>query len=280
MPLEMASHSAILYQNYAIIFGGQSFEWNIPISNKLNAFNFKTCRWTVLDNAETENELRPPPVYGHAAVKDNEEYMYIFGGETGFDENNNVNRIDLREAIPSWEKIHHSSHLDLLGYRHECVFYENMLLVFGKDAALENPMAFIDALNLGNQEWTVLQTNPDEVHGFPQSRCCFGLARFENDVYISGGVGDKLYDDVWKYSLAEKNWTKLSLTLPEPVYLHGFYINESGCMFLYGGMTNGQRNLGNLYSFWLKVPSLKHICCDLIPDSTMKSLYMNNEFEF
>lgn len=273
VPVEMASHTVCLDQNHILIFGGTGVPFGHSNSNKLYAFNLHNFQWHSLDRAETENPLRPIPSYGQASVLDKKRNLYIVGGTTGFSYNCDVHRINLNEISSSdttpWQKLEPKNRvLDLERYRHECVYYKNKLILFGGGVSTEAiSLDNLDFFDLKSLQWRKIFAEPDGTNGFPGPRRCLGLARWKNQVYLSGGCtssSTSVYDDIWKYDLRSNQWTKLILALPEPVSFHGFTINDTGCLFLYGGTTKENDRRGRLYKFWLEPPSLKQLCCDTL----------------
>ena len=76
LPPSRAGHSAVLYQDRMIVFGGKDED-----NNKLNdiwAFDFPTNKWSEIQLSEA-NYLKPTTRSGHSACIYN-DFMVVFGG--------------------------------------------------------------------------------------------------------------------------------------------------------------------------------------------------------
>ena len=76
LPPPRAGHSAILYHDQMIVFGGKDED-----NNKLNdiwAFDFPTSKWSEIQLSET-NYIKPTIRSGHSACLYN-DIMIVFGG--------------------------------------------------------------------------------------------------------------------------------------------------------------------------------------------------------
>eukprot|EP00057_Strongylocentrotus_purpuratus_P012196 XP_011666670.1 PREDICTED: kelch domain-containing protein 10-like [Strongylocentrotus purpuratus] len=117
----------------------------------------------------------------------------------------------------------------------------------------------VNAFDTESRQWELLDTRPDERHGFPGPRRCHGCAQLGTVGYVSGGFdGRKIYDDVWMLDLTTLQWTKLDTKLPRPVYFHSSAITPNGCMFIYGGVLDpqGTERSDTLVRVWVRIPSL------------------------
>jgi hypothetical protein len=70
------------------------------------------------------------------------------------------------------------------------------------------------ALDLKTNTWSVFYT-PGKGEVCPQSRGNFGLALFNNDVWVFGGTnGVKTLNDLWKFQMATKTWKEVKAENP------------------------------------------------------------------
>jgi N-acetylneuraminic acid mutarotase len=178
--MERNFHSAILYKQKLIIFGGKENGY----LNDVHEFNIQTEKWSrIITNS---NENQPTPRYGHTAVlwQDN---MYVYGGydNEGFCDNN-MYTLDLvtnhwlpKHQLPTIpERFHHTSEL----------FPDTgLLLIIGGCNHKKQALKSVFEINLNN--YTVRECSP-----LPEAR--FGHCSYNTfgNIYIAGGC-DYEYDN-------------------------------------------------------------------------------------
>ena len=71
-----------------------------------------------------------------------------------------------------------------------------------------------------------------------------------------------MFGDVWQLSLVTRQWARLRVDLPVPVYFHAMTVSEEGKMIMFGGVDDIEANTRTcaVYSAWLRVPSLRTLC--------------------
>jgi hypothetical protein len=282
MPKELASHAAVLHDNYVLVYGGTGVPFGHNSSNKLYALNVKTGKWRVIPTAPAENDnipaIAPPEQYGHAFVR-NRNKLYITGGTSGFDYNMQVFELTMHGVSDANPQGGYKCRSLLRGaelvprYRHEAFFFDGKLHVLGGGTTnTVCPMENVDVFDVASGLWTPLPIQPDPVNGQPAARRCHGLAVYEEpfangqrlSVYICGGYnGTDTFDDVWELKISragsaiEYSWRKFSHNLPRSLYFHGMTATPNGSLLVFGGVDGetGERS-AKLYRCWLKPPSL------------------------
>ena len=97
-PLEILHHSAVLWNDYIIIFGG--CEKNIRFSDKIHFYNYKKNEWF----QPNVTGIKPPAKQRHTSTLVNNESMVVFGGYVGYQNNDKVVRVlDLKNL--NWNII-------------------------------------------------------------------------------------------------------------------------------------------------------------------------------
>jgi len=124
MPVELASHSALLHGNHLVLFGGTGVPFGEAASNQLHVCNLPSLEWT---HIVCTGQL-PICIYGHTMmVFDNS--LYVFGGTTGWEYNSDVHRLDLESFV--WDLVDVSGVRPNGRYRHEIASIGNEMFVFG-----------------------------------------------------------------------------------------------------------------------------------------------------
>jgi hypothetical protein len=111
--------------------------------------------------------------------------------------------------------------------------------------------------------------------GIPAARRCHGCVQLpdseqqETVVYICGGHdGNEIFSDVWRLELQSLQWSRMvSCSLPRPVYFHSVAVTPSGCMYSFGGITEGGDNAtrtADANCAWMCIPKLTEICWEAI----------------
>lgn len=79
MPVELASHSALLHGRNLLVFGGTGVPFGDAASNQLHACNLNTLQWS---HVECEGD-KPIRLYGHVSIAtvayDSPNYYNIMG---------------------------------------------------------------------------------------------------------------------------------------------------------------------------------------------------------
>lgn len=262
-PKELASHAALLTGHYLLVFGGTGVPFGFSSSNSLHLCDLRTHQWK---KVSTTGSL-PPKQYGQAMTLVGKS-LYVIGGTTGYEYSIDVHKLDLNSLI--WEELE-TSEKPKERYRHEVASDGNRIFVFGGGTATESTeFTEIPAFNLQSNKWELVQTQPDTScsttvsdQGYPCARRCHSLVHRGEVVFICGGYnGEEIFPDIWQINLRTLAWQRLQAELPQPVYFHSAALTDSGCMYIFGGVTHIGENTrtSEVYSMWLSVPKLKEMC--------------------
>ncbi|XP_074645781.1 kelch domain-containing protein 10-like [Tubulanus polymorphus] len=262
MPVELASHAALLLGNNLLVHGGTGTPFGYSSSNQLYACNLRTLQWV---NIQCNGTL-PGEVYGHSLTVVG-KYIYMFGGTTGFEYSDDVHKLDLETFI--WERIPiddrkppDNRRRPKGRYRHEAVTDGEKVFIFGGGRAYATyGFEELDVFNIKENVWEKHTCQPAGSIGFPKPRRCHSCVRYKNNVFICGGYnGAEPFNDLWKMNLTTYQWSKFS-QLPNPVYFHSADVTVDGCMYIFGGVNviDTERN-ADIYRIWLHPPTLKEQC--------------------
>ncbi|XP_033106572.1 kelch domain-containing protein 10-like [Anneissia japonica] len=276
MPTEVASMAMLLVGSTIVVYGGTGFPFGFTSSNKIYTLNLRSLKWK---KHVTEEEYSPIRTYG-SAICVNKENLYVYGGTTGWSYTSNVDCYNMDSL--SWSSVYDSSidwppgyiqphdyvQSPKPRYRHEMVSdREHLYILGGGRATVAFELETIYILNLQSKSWERRQSIKDKKHGYPGRRRCFGCCQLSDNVYISGGLNElMMFDDIWRLSLTDLQWTKFNAKLLFPTYFHAAAVTPSGCMFIHGGvktLTGDKRSL-KLSKIWLVVPNLLELCWEKI----------------
>uniref|UniRef100_A0A3Q2QW36 Kelch domain containing 10 n=1 Tax=Fundulus heteroclitus TaxID=8078 RepID=A0A3Q2QW36_FUNHE len=210
--------SAVLHGNNLLVFGGTGIPFGENNSNDVHVCNVQYRRWNLL-NCKGK---KPNKIYGQAMVIIN-DYLYVFGGTTGYLYSTDLHRLDLstREWVHLKPK---NAPLDLPDerYRHELAHDGQRIYILGGGTSwMSYPLDKIHAYNLETNYWEEIVTRPHENIGYPAARRCHSCVQVKDDVFICGGYnGELILSDLWKINLQTFQWMKLPGVMPEPAYFH------------------------------------------------------------
>lgn len=258
MPSEVASHAAVLVDNFILAYGGTGVPFGNSSSNSTHLCNLDTLEWCTL----TTTGDKPQRLYGQAIALHNGK-MYVIGGTTGFDYTMSVHCLDFHTKV--WTRLDNlkkQNYVPLPRYRHEIVVLDNTIFVFGGGTAMDCfDFEKIPTFSLTDNTWSKVSTTTTSV--YPEARLCHGSVQIENDVYICGGHdGRTIFSDIWKINLKQLEWKRLNVELPIPLYFHSVAMSEEGQLFIFGGVTNTREEIRTnlILSIWLKIPTLSDMC--------------------
>ena len=143
----------------------------------------------------------------------------------------------------------------------------------------------IHIYHFNQNHWTVETATADPVHGYPKPRCSFGCAQENNNVYISGGrhytpdIDHESLSDIWRLRLDTLQWTKVNISLPDPLYFHGAVASPSGHMYVFGGVHKDGLRSPFLYEVRLPytLPKLGELCWDKVTKILSKNNAMKRD---
>lgn len=269
MPVELASHSALLHGRHMLVYGGTGVPFGESASNDLHVCNLETLEWSQI---ETDG---CPPIrsYGHAMFLF-ENSICVFGGTTGWEYNSELFRLDLSGR--KWEHIEAKGQEPHGRYRHEVALHDKKLYVFGGGrASASYEMERIPVCDLESASWSVACTHPDRNSNcFPAARRCHSAVQIDNCVYICGGYdGTQIFDDLWEIDLKTLRWRCLPARLPLPVYFHAAAVTRHGYMVIYGGVTKiDTKRTSEVFGIWLRIPPLRELAWRHITKSSSSKI--------
>ena len=133
------------------------------------------------------------------------------------------------------------------------------------------PLHELHSFDFSSKSWTLLATSPDPHHGYPMSRSCFGCVQHGTHIIICGGrhyiTADLINEglsDVWWLHLEAMQWNKLDISLPTPTFFHGMAITPSGCLYIFGGIANGEKRVADLYKLQIFLPTLSELAWNVV----------------
>jgi len=124
MPVELASHSALLHGCHLVLFGGTGVPFGEAASNRLHTCHLPSLEWT---QVACTGQL-PICIYGHTTTVCGSS-LYVFGGTTGWEYNADLHRLDLGTLV--WELVAVTGVRPDGRYRHEVACYGGEMFVFG-----------------------------------------------------------------------------------------------------------------------------------------------------
>ncbi|KFD51707.1 hypothetical protein M513_07403, partial [Trichuris suis] len=266
IPENLASHAMARFGYSLVVFGGSGYPFGTQLSSDLYILSLKSGVWHRYPSVGNA----PMPLYGQAVTTQGRK-LYVIGGTDGAFYSMDVHVIDFDEPQPSWVKL--SSDRDGNGlpkprYRHEATWYKSALYIFGGGTGISsfklNPLPIFD---LNTLQWKEVSAQPDPIYGYPVRRRAFGFVRHKNAVYLCGGINEtNLLNDVWRFDLETTSWSRLKCRLPYETAFHGCAITESGCLTVFGGITDhgGNRRTCCTVGRWMAPPPLRVICLDVI----------------
>ena len=263
VPDQLASHTAVAYEDKMLVYGGTGSPFGQSISNTVFVLDFAVRTWSELDTA-AERGLAdmPRPLYGQAVAL-HDDKLYVVGGTSGYTYFMDVHVLDLTHR--RWQCLYKPSEQEQVNgptarYRHEICYYEGRIYVLGGGSSFEvQPLETLPAFDLETGTWNSVRTHPDAsipieesyVEQYPRPRRCHSIEKcghskdhasavvfkpfnlkcithnFISDVYLFGGFdGDKICSLIWRLDLSSMTWKCWPLVMPKPVYFHSSTITE------------------------------------------------------
>lgn len=279
VPKELASHYILKIGNHILHFGGTAVPFGITSTNRLYDLDLHTLEWKCCSqSADTPSEK-----YGHTMTLI-DRYIYTCGGTTGFVYNMDIHRFDLTTL--TWEQVKpESRYCPEPRYRHEVVYYDRKLFLFGGGTGLTaHALDKIDVFDIDTRVWQSVITKPCNHSEFPEARKCHSCTRYRDDMYLCGGMTgggleeSSIHADVWKFHLPTYQWTRLKTKLPVPVYFHTADVTSEGCLYIFGGVCRIDDERTNcLQKIWFSIPTLKTLAWSALTDAVDTDLLVHNK---
>lgn len=162
-------------------------------------------------------------------------------------------------------------------YRHEIAYDENYVYILGGGTQSQSfDLETIPAFSFSENKYIFVKTKPDTNTdtngGYPEPRrfhsCIQHTTEDGVEVVIAGGYKsqDRFFDDIWKLNLRTLQWRRFAQTkLPYALYFHdSATIGNTGCMYIFGGVTGNGLRTNDLMKMWVKIPKLSEICWEAL----------------
>lgn len=195
-PTPRDRHSAVVYENYFIIFGGFDGLSNLRV-NSLYQYDIRAFKWQEMLTTGTI----PSPRHSHLSIV-YQDAMYIFGGYDG-NYCNDLTRLDLKTKV--WSLVTTTGECPSGRYRNSCVVYRDVMIVHGgHDGSMHLPDTYI--FNFSTSVWT--QVIAAGVIPPPRDSHCAVV--FNNIMYIFGGSNGRAMGDFHALDLSSFTWQSVS----------------------------------------------------------------------
>eukprot|EP00055_Hartaetosiga_balthica_P004972 m.13884 g.13884 ORF g.13884 m.13884 type:complete len:552 (+) comp4213_c0_seq1:29-1684(+) len=245
-------------EDAVFLFGGQGH--NQLSTDSFWKFDTEKNLW---DEIEAEGKL-PGTRMGHSCVYDKENMcLYVFGGAKKKRFFRDVHKFDI--STKTWSSVEvKGGKAPALSY-HSCVLFHNMLMVFGGNFPMPDPIpdGCSDALHCFNIE-KQLWYKPILVGDLPTARSGHSCTTVDDSLYLIGGWDAPVcFNDVYQLDVCLMESTKLQPKgqAPPPrtwhVAFHVTYRSHDG-IFIHGGF-DGEKALDDAYVLdlvtleWIKI---------------------------
>lgn len=200
-PMGRAGHSACVYGDKVIVFGG----WNGRRTlNDMFEYCFTTNRW---EHIEYDSYIAPAPRDSHAAVIAN-GCMYVVGGGDGAIRLNDMWEYHIESR--TWRQFNCMGQVTAGRAGHVCCLYKNFdeskIIMFGggNGESKDGWMTEIFECDLVARKWTLIET----PNGEKSSPGAYGLSAIihKNSMYVfGGGDGMNWFNTVYQYNIDESH---------------------------------------------------------------------------
>jgi len=240
-----------------ILFGGSNSSGK---NNEVWQLNAETLHWTQLSPTGTG----PSAIFKHAAIYDTtgtNKRMIVFGGNDG-SVNNDLFELDFTDSDDgAWNSLSASGTAPSARQMHTAAYdsTNGKMIVYGgygsSTSTVYNDIFTLD-LTDGAEAWSTITAAGAITARYGQCAIYDGT-----NMYVFGGRnGSTYYDDVWKYVVADEEWSVLTPSTSEPTARYStscFF--DVGRLYIFGGDT-GSSVLNDVWEFdlaatWILVDS-------------------------
>lgn len=238
IPSRRCYHSASIYKDSLIIYGGQDLSEGVFgdmwVFN-LNREKPSQERWYQVNGSGD----CPGNLCRHTSIVYNDE-MYIFGGTDGSTENNSVFVLNFNGYF--WRRI--AGNVPAID-SHTSVIYDSKMIVFGGyiGGNLINDTYVFDILT---SSWVLANINNK-----PEEREDHTGVLYGNSMWVYGGKGiDGPLDDLWMLNLDNLIWTRIQYNGNSPGTVSGHSACAYGdVMFIFGGARDILKETNEMYTY-------------------------------
>ena len=245
-PHRRSYHSAVGWNNFLIICGGQDLREGMVPGHWVFSFNADTPELDTWEEMQV-TATSPPPICRHSAVVDADQ-MYLFGGSDNSTESDNTYILNLKTK--TWTiKRAEASGLPPPIDNHSAVVHNHEMVVFGGFIG-GSRCNQVFTLNLPSLVWSAPATSGTA----PSPRSGHTAMVYNSTMIVYGGCNDdgaKL-NDVWKLNLPSYMWEKMALQgqVPEGRSGHSVCLYRS-IMIVFGGMKDLTKETNEMYGLQL-----------------------------
>lgn len=239
LPSRRCYHSASIFENKLIIYGGQDFHEGV--FNDLWVFSINSDspsqeRWRQV--ACTENN--PGYLCRHHSIVYNSS-LYIFGGNDGNAENNKVYVLDLNQY--TWRVV--QGDVPAVD-SYSVVLADNSMIVFGGyiGGTMSNEVFVFD---LVQEKWSSLTVTGEK----PIPRVDHRAVEYGGYMWVYGGKSEEEnLEDLWKLNLNSHTWEQVQYLGTSPGTVSGHSALAYGdVMLLFGGIRDVLKETNEMYTY-------------------------------
>lgn len=261
-PSSRIFHSAVLYKDSMLIFGG--YDYPKINFNDVHQFNFQTLTWKFLETIGKQ----PIPRFGQSAIVYNDQ-MIIFGGKITHDNfylsnTTSCNHYKLNLLNLKWKEVEGSGNKPLSRSNHSCIVYKNQMIIFGGNTNRDTNDLY--SLDLQNEYWTRIYYK--ESASSPPPLRNHVAVLYKDSMFVHGGISNYSYSShVFEFCFKNQTWKKHS-TVQGPQFERAGHaaVVHNDRMIIFGGSPSKYMS-DRLYGFsithgkWVPIENSIDISC-------------------
>lgn len=214
-PSPRFGHSAIVYNNSILIFGGSCYNTN---TSELYRFDIKSKRWYLVITKGPS----PSPKRGHTAVLWDHQ-MIVFGGYTDQPEDE-FHSLDMQKCVWKAFDVKVSAR-----YYHAAIVKENQMFIHG--GYRERILYDFVVVNLDTKDVHEIQQKGEK----PLGRYGHTIVEYNDDFYMFGGFTHFDTSQLYKFHIASSTWTQIDFSRgPEKRTNHSAVVANHSMLVLMG----------------------------------------------
>jgi Galactose oxidase, central domain/Kelch motif len=238
LPPRRSYHSACVYENKMILYGGIDIVEGVYSDLWVFKFNTQSTMSEYWENISATGDL-PGNLCRHSAII-YEKKMFLYGGNDGGNENNYLYVLDL-------ESYHWTRFLAEIPPidSHSVVVYNSKMIIFGGyiGGNLSNDIFLFD---LERHAWSI-----PEINSKPSARADHQSVLYEGHMWVYGGKNsDERFEDLWKLNLDTFVWTQIHFGGESPGTVSGHTICAYGdVMLVFGGIRDILKETNEMHTY-------------------------------
>eukprot|EP01080_Neovahlkampfia_damariscottae_P009396 gene9396-1607_t len=240
IPTKRISHTAVIYSDYMIIFGGyHESQMRYCSCNALNILNLRTLKWF---QTETTGPV-PCERQCHSSIVFQGD-MYIFGGYAGNSDVvlNDMYKLNLDNMV--WSKIEYFGHfIPSPRYFHVATLYSGKMYIHG-GREKNNHLNDFYSFDFEKKRW-----NPIITTITPSKRAAHSGFVYNDSLFIFGGYGSGYCKDLFfNYDFETNRWKEIELKGIEKSCSQ-WIVSDEDSVYLGFGIAAGGIYLDEIYKF-------------------------------